>query len=284
MHLSKSHWSPLLRDEQLLRLAEAMTVRLIMTERADFVSIGEEQTVGEARCRMGGIYDYLPVFTGDAVVGLINRHDIRSAGGSESVRSFVRSADLVTQVASASLRATINRLIDDEALLIAEDDGSCSGLVHYADLNRQAARLFLYLWLSALEMGLAEVLRRSRLSLEDWLRHLSEHKKVDLLGRFELNRRQNIDLDPIELVQLSDLLNVFRHVEGCVKGLGLTNAKFERKTSHLVELRHAAMHPVRAVVRAHGDVARLAERLADVEEVVGATHRVLRGVAEAQVS
>src|SRR5262245_47592251 len=94
MEPSGIQWSPLLRDEQLVRLAEAMTVRLIMTERAGFVSIGEEGTVGDAKGRMGGMYDYLPVIAGDAVVGLVGRREISSADDSQCVRSFMQPSDL----------------------------------------------------------------------------------------------------------------------------------------------------------------------------------------------
>lgn len=153
--------------------------------------------------------------------------------------------------------------------------GRFVGLLHFSDVNKHEVRANVYLWLAALEMNLARLLRRNCPSFETWLRCLDEPRQVLVLGRYELERRRQAELDPVEGTELADLIKVFRSVPGLLEPLGLSKSQFEKKTGRLVTLRNAAMHPVRSMVREHADVKRLAGRMADVIDLIERTSRAL---------
>src|SRR5262249_18259487 len=142
-------------------LAEGMTVGLVMTKRADLVCVDRRGSVSEAQTRMQkGGYDQLPITDNGHVVGLVRKRDLVTSDGATPLASLCLTIDSLSLSVRETIHAVIRRLQDDEAVLVIDDEKECTGLVHYSDLNRQAARLFLYLWLSGLEMGLAELVLR----------------------------------------------------------------------------------------------------------------------------
>ena len=60
--------SPILLEEQLVRLAEEMDASTIMTPRDQLQCVSRDATVSSARDLMADMFDQLPVAHGDEVV------------------------------------------------------------------------------------------------------------------------------------------------------------------------------------------------------------------------
>lgn len=263
--------------EQLARIAERMTVGMIMTPLAELVTVEAASGVAAARQRMGTAYDQVPVLDGPAVVGVLFSEDLDDGDHHRAVGSVMRPMDVLPAVRSDhTFSDAFPVLIQHPCVAVQHPpDDVFAGILHFSDMNKHEVRANLYLWLSALEMNLARLLRRHCPDFDTWLRCLDEPRQVLVLGRYELERRRHVELHPVEGTELSDLIKIFRSIPGLLEPLGLTRSQFEKKTGRLITLRNAAMHPVRSLVRAHSDVKRLTTRLFDVIDLIERTGRAL---------
>lgn len=163
--------SELLLEVELSRMARAISVSLIMTPHARLATVPSDAPMSEARARMGAEYDQLPVLRGDKVVGMVHRDQVDRADALAPVSSAATGLkSSPTIMADEPIECAIETLRSVSCLLVVEcEAGQFCGLLHYADLNRQAVRLFLFLRVSALEMALAEYLRIHHPDLMEWL-------------------------------------------------------------------------------------------------------------------
>jgi len=264
-------------SEEIQRLALRVRVATIMTPESDLVFAPASATAGEALARMGNRFDQLPLGRRGGVAGLVFRRDLEGCDPSVPASGAVVLVEALPAVRPEDpVRIAIERLVEHPCLVVRETaSGRFRGIVHYSDLNKHAVRSNTYLWISALEMGLARLVRRRCPDFEEWLRVLDENRQILILGRFELERRRRMELDPIEATDLSDLLKIVRLVPRLLEAYGMSKKQFEKTTGHLVRIRHAAMHPVRSVVRSHEDLRNLADVWGDLVAILDATYRAL---------
>jgi CBS domain-containing protein len=250
---------------------------MIMTPRGELVCIASDATVEEALSLMGRSFDQLPVTDGGAVDGLVFRDSLTGAEAASPVKALMTPiSQLQTVRVDDTLAAVSLHLADTPCVLVRDPgDGSVAGLVHYSDLNKHAARSNGYLWISALEMGLALLIHRACPDFEEWLGVLDERRQVIILGRSEYGRRMGIELDPVEGAELSDLLKAVRSIPRLLELFGYTKSQFDKKTGHLVKLRNAVMHPVRSAIHSHDDVKRMSRLRSDLTDLLDATYRIL---------
>jgi CBS domain-containing protein len=268
---------PKVMSEHLMRLAERVTIGMVMTPLRDLVCAGPETTVGQARELMGASYDQLPLMDGPSVEGLVLRESLEGKeAGAPATDALTPLCDLVTIRADEVIPPVVQLLVDNRCALVfgADDDRFC-GLVHFSDLNKHAVRTNVYLWISALEMGLAELIHRQCPDFRRWLGILEERRQITILGRHEYERQRHIELDPLEGAELSDLLKIARTIPALLEPLGFTKSQLDRKTGQLVRLRHAAMHPVRSLVRSHEDVTKWLMVFADLMDVLDRVYAAL---------
>ncbi|UCG31650.1 MAG: CBS domain-containing protein [Phycisphaerales bacterium] len=268
---------PAVMSEHLMRLAERVTIGMVMTPLCDLVCADPQTTVGQARELMGASYDQLPLMDGPSVEGLILRESLEGKDAGAPARSALTPlCDLVTVRADEVIPPVVQLLVDDRCVLVfdANDDRFC-GLVHFSDLNKHAVRTNVYLWISALEMGLAELIHRRCPDFRQWLGILEERRQITILGRYEYERQRHIELDPLEGAELSDLLKIVRSIPVLLEPLGLTKSQLDRKTGHLVKMRHAAMHPVRSLIRSHEDLTKWLKVFADLIDVLDHVYAAL---------
>ena len=157
----------------------------------------------------------------------------------------------------------LNFLIETPSRLVT-DNGEVVGLVHRSDFNKQAVRTYLYLWLSALEMGLAEFIRREIPDHDDWIPLLSDPRQVNVAGNLYLAQRKKAELVATEYLDLSDLVGVVTKASGLDKEmwriLGYNSkSQWSEATGPLVTLRNCIMHPVRTLVSDSDSVKRLVD-------------------------
>lgn len=259
----------------LLELTQSLAVRHLMTPAALLSCAMADEPVAMAVGRMQDDFDQLPVRdpqTG-AIVGLLTRQAVEGVHDETPVQQALTPVSQTARLSSqATLPEALEALQDQPAVLVYDAPRmQVVGLLHYADFNRHPARVFFYLWLSALEMSLVKLLddyfKQERLDVHDWLIHLPEARQVTILGRYELSRRERIDLTPLEGAELSDLLRLCGSLEPLRQKLGYASkSALDKVTSHLVSLRHAAMHPVRSLIGSHADLSRQLDRYRDLQK------------------
>jgi predicted transcriptional regulator len=264
-------------SDHLLALAGRITSRMVMTPREQLVCAQPNTPIERAIDLLRGLFDQLPVLDGDRFVGLAFRHDLVNISSANTLMDAVVPVErLPRMLPDAPMREAFTALISDPCVVLLEGEPpGLVGLIHFSDLNRHPVRSNAYLWLSAFEMMLAELVRRHAPDPIEWLKVLDEHRQMMILGRWAYDQRQNIEIDPVEAAELSDLLRAVRTLPGLLEGLGYTRSRFDKKTGHLVRLRNGVMHPVRSIIRRHEDVRQLAAAYADIRELLDAIRRML---------
>ena len=271
--------SAVLLDGQLPDLASEISARLIMTPIDQLVSTTLDAPVAVALKKMGRTFDQLPVVVDGKLLGLLFRSRIsHDASSTTPISSFLtKTSEICSIRACEGLIDVIAQLKSHEACVVFDQTtGRFCGLIHFSDLNRQAARVFCYLWTSALEMAMAELLANIYPCHNSWIDALSQHRQVQVLGRYEFGRRQNIELSPVEGLELSDFINIWPRRKELLDVFGMSKSQFRARANHLVELRNGSMHPVRSLVSKHVDVPALCKRLHDVQLLVKCSSSALR--------
>lgn len=264
-------------SKQLAQLASRITVEAVMTPRPALVCASPSTRCGDALTEMGDLFDQLPVLDGETFLGLVFRDDLVNVDGGEVVSAHTVPASELLTVKSSDILLVLNQRLEEQACVPVLDEAGASlvGLVHFSDLNKSIVRANLYLWLAAFEMGLAALVRQNCPDFNEWLQLLNESRQMAILGRYEFARRQHIELDPVEGADLSDLLKIIRSVPRLLDLFGLTRNQFDKKTGHLVHIRHAVMHPVRTLISSQEQLRETAALRADMLELLDATYRAL---------
>jgi hypothetical protein len=146
------------------------------------------------------------------------------------------------------------------------------GLVTPADLNKMPARVYVYNLIGELELALASRIR-ARFSSEanQLLQSLSKKRRETLVNQIDELVEGNVDVDPVQLLRLSDLINVVAKDPALRTELGFTSRKAtEKALNGLNDLRNQTMHLVRPLLeRVPEDLRKLQERISRAREVLG---------------
>lgn len=148
------------------------------------------------------------------------------------------------------------------------------GLVTPADLNKLPARVYFYNLIGEVELALAGWIRDHFTGDSDeLLLTLSEGRRKEIKERESSLAEGNANVDPIQLLDLSDLVNIVAKREELRAGLRFySRRQTERALNDIVDLRNRTMHPVRPLLeRIPDDLVRLHER---VEQACDALHRL----------
>ena len=152
-------WSALLVKDHLIQVADAMTAEMIMTPSAGWVSVKPVDTIVAAAEMMQDGFDQLPLVHESKPIGIVCRADVDGAADpSVSVGDIARGVSGIAMARTTDNFSTVCGTLSAMpfCFVFSPQSGEIEGLIHFADLNRQAVRTYCYLWLSALEMGLAE--------------------------------------------------------------------------------------------------------------------------------
>lgn len=264
--------------EQLMAIAQRITVDLLMTPIADLTCVPADATVAEAVQRMKTRFDQAPVLQEDILLGLVFRDAMTQAISTDPVLAHAKPVEQIARVPSNAFLGTAAELLAEHpcVIVVEPDRNEWCGLLHFSDLNKHAVRSNVYLWVSALEISLASLIHRFCPDWHEWLRVLDERRQVMIIGRYEYERRQGVELDPVEGTDLSDLLKIAKSVPKVIESLGYSKSQFDKKTGHLVRVRNAAMHPVRTLVREHGEVRRILGFTQDLMEILDAVENSMK--------
>ena len=144
------------------------------------------------------------------------------------------------------------------------------GLVTPADLNKLPARVYFYNLIGELELALAACVRRHFRDDGAVLSKLSEKRRKELEEQHRIQTEGNVDIDIVQQLYLSDLINIVEKADGLRSQLGFSS----RREAHnplggLNDLRDQTMHPVRLLLtRVPEDLLKLHERLRRARDVI----------------
>lgn len=124
------------------------------------------------------------------------------------------------------------------------------GLVTPADLNRLPVRAYLYNLIGGLEVGLGRMLRAHfRDNTAGLLALLSTGSRGTVEAELAETRAGNVDVDPVEFLYISDLIDVVGKEAALRQMLGyLSRSQLEDDLGGIVSLRNRIMHPVRPLL------------------------------------
>ena len=261
-------WSTLLHNDRLATLSNSLSLSMIMTPSDRLVTIEADTSIKDCLQAMRNYFDQLPVLASSDPIGMFFRSSLTKETDPDSlvVDSLTPMVDIASIRSSESIGQAIEVLASNEACMVFDTEtGNFGGLIHFSDLNKHPVRIYCYLWISAIEMSLAELIQKRLPKLSDWIDCISDHRQVQILGRLEYSKRQNIEILPTEGLDLSDLVNIVAKTEGLRELFKMSKKQFEKRANRLVDLRNRAMHPVRSLIKDHSEVERLATQLADLK-------------------
>jgi len=212
----------------------------------------QASTVVELQARH---YDQAPVLEGELVIGTLP---------SSRATHLLTSGQNLTTADPELIRDSIEADANIETLLgvmsharsvLVGSDGAKVALLTISDLNRHPLRAPLYARLAELESLLARLVD---LVYDDpwiWLSGLRDDVQAKLIGQWELSKRRNVDVGPIPACTMRELFDVLQR--GRVHGeLGFgSRTTFRDACEAVLKVRNRVMHPVRALVLGHDDVA-----------------------------
>lgn len=246
-------------------LASAITVRQMTTPIEQALIFTPSAIRSEVRAALDERnFDFAPVANGDRVIGRIGRIDIDRAS-TESLDAVVTPLhDRIIVSAGSPIDRVVEWFINEPFLLVLEGR-DVVGLVTVSDLNKQAARTYLYAMVAGFEMALANLLRLRAKDQNQLLRGLSEDRQLRVRDDFAAAGDQEADY--IAAMTLSDLLEAVRGC-GASKELGFASRNaWERETGSLVSFRNRVAHTTRPVVKSNADIAEVKDAIDSLKDL-----------------
>jgi hypothetical protein len=124
------------------------------------------------------------------------------------------------------------------------------GLVTPADLNKLPARIYLYHLIGEVELALASRIRSHFTDdPSQLLQMLSEKRRNEIESYLAMLAEGNVYVDPMQLLRLSDVINIAAKDETLRAELGFPSRRAtENALGGLNDLRNRTMHPVRPLL------------------------------------
>ncbi len=214
----------------------------------------------------------------ERVVGYVLRRELE-AFRRRSVRRLIHPIDISNTVEPRARVIDVVALLAEQPLVFVGDPTDPVAFITPSDLNTRPVRTHYFLLVSALEIGLAGLIRRGMNGDElRPLELLSPERRRRILGQFLAARHDGLEVDVVAHFNLVDLLTcVGRDVE-TRRLLGYNSrSDWDRQTSAFDSLRNAVVHGVRDLVDADRGPSSLLELERRIRETVSSTLSASRG-------
>lgn len=145
------------------------------------------------------------------------------------------------------------------------------GMVTPADLNKLPARVYAYHLIGELEDGLAQIIQETFHHNEDEIiNQLGDKRQPDVRTQFLEMVNEGTDINPVQLLNLSELINIIIKSQELRERLEFSSRKqAENAFSGLANLRNDTMHFVRPLVtKIPDDLHTLRNRLDRAEDLI----------------
>ena len=184
-------------------------------------------------------YDVIPVFDKGRIIILITQRGYQTINQEWFITSDTPIPDLV------------NLFIDKKkpAFLVVQYN-DIIGLVTPADLNKLCSRVYIYSLIGSVELMLTRLIHNV-ITLPDFniLELLSTERSNEILTLVNKLQSQNVDIDLVQLLYLSDLLTIVEKTPVLRKKLGFLSRKTtEKELSGINDLRNKTMHLVQPIL------------------------------------
>jgi predicted transcriptional regulator len=233
-------------------MTRLITVDQIMTPAAEVTTISAKETANAALQAMGSVFDQLPVLQDSHLVGVISRETLEAADLGMPVASLMAPLqDMPTVTAGSPLQDALPCLCKVRYALVTvktDEHLALHGVVHFSDLNRHAARLLCYTWLSAMEMILANLVDRYHPDEYEWLKTQRDDTQQMLLGRWMFQQMHGVEIRLVEGLDFPILFDLLGKSKEGREACGLKGPKIQRLGNECRELRNKVMHSVRSLV------------------------------------
>lgn len=132
------------------------------------------------------------------------------------------------------------------------------GLLSIEDINKPIIRRIIYDIILNIEMDLAQLLIDLYNNPMDWIRLLPEEVQARTIGYWQLSKARGIPANAAASLSLGHLLDVVSKTVGMLSLLNYESRNaFKKTTGSLPDLRNRTMHPVRPLVVACDDLAKV---------------------------
>jgi CBS domain len=145
------------------------------------------------------------------------------------------------------------------------------GIITPADLNKLPARIYIYSFIGDVELMLSELIRHeTSISRDDILNNIGHKRSSEILKNLDALRNQNVAIEIIQLLYLSDMLTIIQKSPALREQLGFSSrGKAEEGLSGINELRNETMHLVKPVLSMMpDDLLSLQRRLARIQSIL----------------
>ncbi len=227
-------------------IASVITVKEIQTglEGATAFPPGISQYEA-ARVLAAGKFDNGPVMLDGKPLGhvVLKELDPRSKS---PIQSRLHPLGPGTLLSADTPVGTAMHWLAEAPFLFVLDGREVTGLVTYADVNKQPGRLHFFLLLMDFELALSGTIRQHYRNQRDLYGHLSQARSRAIEERFRKDQAENVESDRLASMNLSDLLTIAGHDERIRKAFNVpTKTKWHNMTGGLNKLRNDIMHPTR---------------------------------------
>jgi hypothetical protein len=243
---------------------QAYTAKLIMTPRSSTTSweLGSDR---KPYLNPGGslIYDVIPVTKNDETIGFMTKDkpfEVQLIEKGWFVTRDTPISDLVN-LFTETKRPAFFVIYRHEIV----------GILTPADLNKLPARTYIYSLIGDVELMLSELIRiEANVSQNDILKNIGKERSNEIQKSLSKLQTQNVDTEIIQLLYLSDLLNIVQKVPILRERLGFSSRKkAEEGLSGINELRIRTMHLVKPVLsKMPDDLYSLQRRLSRIQSIL----------------
>jgi len=245
-----------------------------MTPIEDAVCVSTTDTAKAAARRLqSNDFDHAPVTEAGQVVGIFHASKTGERG-QRVVEVMDRLVPDNTVDADAPLEDLPRWLCECQFQIVLARK-RVVGLVNAADLNKQAVRSLLFLHIADAERKLAALIHRAYEQDDDWLCLLSEKTRNKIEEAHRQTQKGDVDIRLLESACFIDLLTVVSKRPIHDRIAPLLNWDLAKHKGGINELRTAACHPVKAVLRSVAELPKLVERFERVHELISAANKLL---------
>lgn len=243
---------------------EAYTAQLIMTPLLSLICWEVGSSQGDYVKPDGSLkYDVIPVREKGNVIGFMTKEKPFET-------QIIEKGWIVTQDTPISDLVNLFGESNKPAFFVFYRD-QIVGILTPADLNKLPARTYIYSLIGDVELMLSELIRNETgISNDEILNAIGAERSGYILQKLNELQNQNVDIEIIQLLYLSDMISVIQKTPVLRERLGFSSrSNAMNGLSGINDLRNKTMHLVNPIlVNMPEDLISLRKRLKRIESIL----------------
>ena len=246
-------------------LEQAFIVETIMTPRTQWLYWDGKES-HQTLWRRAEKIDTVPMITNDQITGLLKRGESNTVSLNEDLL-IPHDAPIDRVIQRFALFASKDVM---PSLLVSQRQRVITGIVTPADLNKAPARAYIYSLLAELEMAIASIIgdyfKGRQQEIVDLIEPIDKSGIKKAITEME---REDLGIEIIHLLYLSDLVNVLRNEPPLRSRLKFESSKqVKKQLGGLVHLRDDVVHPVRLLLGENRDISKLNDQIQRAKDLL----------------